>query len=381
MNGARSVMVALWVVLGSGCGGAPAAEEAEEHGEHGAEHASEVTLSEEAIARAGIQVGAVTRVTVAGGTAVPAELQADPASTAHVAALVASRVTTVSVRVGDRVTVGQRLAVLASADVGASRAALSEARVRRDAARAARDRQAQLVEAGIGARRSLVEAEANLAAVEAEMRGLGTGLRVVGGGGGATVDITAPVAGVVVSLHASVGEVVEPGSALFVITDPSRLWVVGHVPELDLGIAREGAVGTLSVAAFPGRRWSGHVDFVEPALDEATRTLRIRFLLDQPDVTLRAGLFGQLSLAGERAGPTGLVVPGSALARMDGEDVVFVPADEERTFRSVPVRLGRRDGDVVEVLEGIDENAAVVISGAFTLRSELSRAELAEHED
>ena len=381
MNAARSVMVALWVVLGCGCGGAPAAEEAEEHGEHGAEHASEVTLSEEAIARADIEVGAVTRVTVAGGTAVPAELQADPASTAHVAALVASRVTTVSVRVGDRVTVGQRLAVLASADVGASRAALSEARVRRDAARAARDRQAQLVEAGIGARRSLVEAEANLAAVEAEMRGLGTGLRVVGGGGGATVDITAPVAGVVVSLHASVGEVVEPGSALFVITDPSRLWVVGHVPELDLGIAREGAVGTLSVAAFPGRRWTGHVDFVEPALDEATRTLRIRFLLDEPDAALRAGLFGQLSLAGEGAGPTGLVVPASALARMGGEDVVFVPADEERTFRSVPVRLGRRDGDVVEVLEGIDENAAVVISGAFTLRSELSRGELAEHED
>ncbi len=366
--------------LGCGGGESEAGEEEghEEHEEGG--HASEVTLSAEAMERAGITLGSVSRVSIGGGTTIPAEIQADPSSSAHVAALGASRITAVSVQVGDEVRVGQRLAVLASADVGASRGALAEARVRRDAARAARDRQAQLVGAGIGARRSLVEAEASLAAVEAEMRGIGESLRVAGGGaGGASVEVTAPVAGVIVARHATVGEVAEPGEALFIITDPSRLWVVGHVPELDLSIAREGATGTLSVAAFPGHRWSGHVDFVEPALDETTRTLRIRFVLDQPEVTLRAGLFGQLALAGEEAGPTGLVVATSALARVEGEDVVFVPADEERTFRPVPVRLGRRDGDVVEVVEGLDEGAPIVTAGAFTLRSELSRGELAEH--
>jgi cobalt-zinc-cadmium efflux system membrane fusion protein len=105
----------------------------------------------------------------------------------------------------------------------------------------------------------------------------------------------------------------------------------------------------------------------------------VRAVLDVPEPRLRAGLFGRLAIANEDAEPTALVVPAGALARVEGEDVVFAPADEERTFRPVPVRLGRRDGDVVEVLEGLDEGDTIVTSGAFTLRSELSRGELAEH--
>lgn len=355
--------------------------QAEEPEEHEEEHANEVTLAASAIVRAGIAIGAVTRSPIGGGAGVPAELQADPAYTAHVGTLVPGRVTSANVSVGDRVESGEVLAVVASADVGASRAAAASARVRRDAALATRDRHAALVESGIGARRALLEAEAALAEAEADLRGVSGGLRVVGGGSGSEVTVTAPISGIIVERHATPGEVVEADIPLFVITDPARLWVVGHVPELDLGVAREGAPASLSIAAFPGERWSGHIDFVAPALDEATRTLGVRAVLDVVEPRLRAGLFGRLTIAGEGAEPTALVVPSGALARVGGEDVVFVPADEERTYRPVPVRLGRRDGEIVEVIEGLSEGDALVTSGAFTLRSELSRGELAEHED
>lgn len=362
------------------CGPTPEASDDEHGDEHGEEHPSEVVLSAAAISRAGITTASVGRSPIGGGAGVPAELQPDPGSTAHVAALMSGRVTRVEVGVGDVVAAGQVLGVVASGGAGESRAALAAARIRRDAARAARDRQAALVESGIGARRGLVEAEAELAEAEAEIRGLSGSLGVVGRGAGADLRITAPVAGVVVERHAVAGEVVEAGATLFVITDPARLWVVGFVPELDLAVAREGAPCTLSVAAFPGERWSGHIDFVAPALDESTRTLGVRAVLDVPDPRLRAGLFGRLSIVGEGAEPTALVVPAASLARVGGEDVVFVPADEERSYRPIPVRLGRRDGDVVEVLEGLSEGDVIVTSGAFTLRSELSRGELAEHE-
>lgn len=351
------------------------------HDELGDEHPSEVRLTEAAVARVPIALAPVARAPLGGGIGVPAELQPDPGSTAHVAALMSGRITSVDVGVGDVVEAGHVLAVVASGGAGESRAALSAARIRRDAARATRDRQAALVESGIGARRGLIEAEAELAEAEAEIRGLSGSLGVVGRGRGADVRITAPIAGLIVTRHAVAGEVVEAGTPLFVITDPARLWVVGFVPELDLAIAREGAPCTLSVAAFPGERWSGHIDFVAPALDESTRTLGVRAVLDAPDPRLRAGLFGRLAIAGEASEPMALVVPASALARVGGEDVVFAPADEERTFRPVPVRLGRRDGNLVEVLEGLSEGDVVVTSGAFTLRSELSRGELAEHED
>lgn len=359
--------------------GADDPEEAH-HDEHEAEPV-EVTLSDVAIARAGITVGEVTRSSIGGGVGVPAEIQADPAYTTHVASVVASRIISVEVGVGDRVERGQLLASIASSDVSASRAALSAARVRREAARVARDRQASLVEAGIGAQRALVEADAELASAEAEMRGLSGSLRVVGRGGGAGVMITAPIAGVIVERHAVAGEVVDAGAPLFTITDPARLWVVGFVPELDLAFATHGATATLSVAALPGERWVGHIDYVAPALDERTRTLGVRAVLDTVDPRLRAGLFGRLTIAAAGAEPTALVVPADALARIGGEDVVFAPAGEAGTFRPIPVRVGRRDGTIVEIVEGLSEGDAIVTAGSFTLRSEFSRGELAEHED
>ena len=374
-----AVLLAILIV---GCGAAESDDIGEQDDEeHGEEHPSEVTLSEAALARAGITTAPAAVATIGGGTGVPAELQPDPGSTAHVAALMAGRVMRVDVGIGDRVAAGQELGVVASGGAGESRAALAAARVRRDAARVARDRQAALVESGIGARRGLIEAEAALAEAEAEIRGLSGSLGVVGRGAGADVRITAPIAGVVVERHAVAGEVVEAGALLFTITDPTHLWVVGFVPELDLSVAREGAPCTLSVAAFPGERWSGHIDFVAPALDEATRTLGVRAILDTPDSRLRAGLFGRLAIARAGAEPTAVVVPASALARVGGENVVFVPASEERAFRPVPVLLGRHEGDVIEVREGLSAGDVIVTRGAFTLRSELSRGELAEDED
>lgn len=368
--------LSLWALMACG----PAETEEAHHDEHEAAPV-EVTLGDVAIERAGITLGEVTRSSIGGGVGVPAEIQADPAYTTHVASVVASRIMSVEVSVGDRVEVGQLLAVVASGDASASRAALTAARVRRDAARAARDRQTSLVEAGIGARRALLEAEAELASAEAEIRGLSGSLRVLGTGGGSGVMIMAPIAGVVVERHAVAGEVVEAGVPLFTITDPARLWIVGFVPELDLASATQGAAATLSVAAFRGERWVGHIDYVAPALDERTRTLGVRAVLDVGDPRLRAGLFGRLTIAAAGAEPTALVVPADALARIGGEDVVFAPADEPRTFRPIPVRVGRRDGAIVEIVEGLSEGDAIVTAGAFTLRSEFSRGELAEHED
>ena len=212
------------------------------------------------------------------------------------------------------------------------------------------------------------------------MRALSGGLSVVGRGGGSGVHVLAPIAGVVTRAHATVGEVIDAGAPLFTITDPARLWVVGQVPELDLGVAREGANAVLTLAALPGERFPGSLDFVAPALDEATRTLPVRFALDAPDPRLRAGLFGRLEIAPEGAGPDALVVPEGALSRIDGGDVVFVVEGDGRTFRPVPVELGRRDGDRVEITSGVDEGTRIVTRGAFSLRSHLMRGELTEHE-
>lgn len=72
------------------------------------------------------------------------------------------------------------------------------------------------------------------------------------------------------------------------------------------------------------------------------------------------------------------MVPIDAVATIDGQQVVFVPADQPGTFRVQAIRLGRRAGGLYEVRDGLSEGAKVATSGAFTLKSVLKSGELAE---
>lgn len=377
----------IWVMATAvlaGCGTGTDGEEAghgeegeHEHGEEG--HAEEVTLTEEALARSRVEVGRVERRVVFGGAWIPAEVRLDPSRTASVAPLVPGRVVSVEVHVGDRVTAGQPLAVIASAEVGQARASQAQARARVEAARLARDRADQLFREGIGSQRALVEAESALRQAQAEASGFAGAVRVYGGAraSGAEVVLSAPIDGVVVEQRATVGETTDPDRPPFVISDPSRVWIVGNVPELDVDRVHVGSPATLRLGAYPDASWPVVIEFVAPALDEQSRTLPVRATLENADGRLRAGFFGRLEIAGGDSQGV-LAVPVGALARVGGEDVVFVPADEPRTFRPVPVRLGQRDAAYVEIAEGLEDGAEVVVNGAFTLRSELQRGELSE---
>ncbi|MBN8617244.1 MAG: hypothetical protein J0L92_42080, partial [Deltaproteobacteria bacterium] len=131
---ARVATASLWLTLSLfGCGSVgeegEEGEEAEQEEEYGDERASEVTLTEAAIARAGITVAPAAVAPIGGGAGVPAELQPDPASTAHVAALMPGRMMRADVAVGDRVEAGQILGVVASGGAGESRATLAAARI------------------------------------------------------------------------------------------------------------------------------------------------------------------------------------------------------------------------------------------------------------
>jgi len=343
-----------------------------------AEHTGIVKLSPEAIERAAIRLGAVERRTLAGGIAVPAEVQFEPSSTAHVGPLVPGRITRVAVALGDHVTRGQLLGVVASSDVSEARARLDQARARLAAAESTWKRQQQLSTEGIGAQRSLIEAEAQVEELRAEVEGVRRQLSVFGSGRAGELALTAPIAGVVVALHGTLGETATPEEPVFIITDPTKVSVRGDVPELELEQVRQGASAIVRVHAFPDLTMRGKVSYVAPALDEATRSLPVRVSLDAPDPRLRSGLFGSIELAGARGDEGALVVPVDAVATLEGQTVVFVPAAEPGAFEARPVVLGRRAGSLVELRSGLDDGAKLAISGTFTLKSALRQSEIGE---
>lgn len=338
----------------------------------------EVRLSPEAVARAGIGVAGVERRALTGGIAIPAEIQFEPSSTAHVGPLVPGRITKVAVALGDRVKRGQLLGVLASSNVSEARARLDQARARLSAAEATHRRQQQLKAEGIGAERLLIDAEAQVTELRAEVAGLERQLAVFGSGSAGELSLTAPIEGVVVAIHATLGETASPEEPAFIVTDPTKVWVRGNVPELELAQVGLGGAALVRLHAFPELTMPGTITYAAPALDERSRSLPIRVSLATPDPRLKSGLFGSIELLGGTADERVLVVPANAVATLDGQTVVFVALDEPGAFRAETVALGRRAGSWFEVRSGLHEGDRVAVSGAFTLKSTLRRGELAE---
>jgi cobalt-zinc-cadmium efflux system membrane fusion protein len=248
----------LFVALSSGCNKGDAtgghAEEGgrrEEAGHREGGHENEVHLSAEALERAGIRIAAAERRALTGGVAIPAEVQFEPSSTAHVGPLVPGRITRVSVALGDRVRRGQVLGVVASSDVSNARARLDQARARLTAAESTLRRQQQLSTEGIGAQRSLIDAEAQVGELRAEVEGIRRQLSVFGSGSAGELVLTAPIDGVVVAVHGTLGETATPDQPAFIVTDPTKVWVRGNVPELELARVQVGSGAVVRLHAFP----------------------------------------------------------------------------------------------------------------------------------
>jgi cobalt-zinc-cadmium efflux system membrane fusion protein len=141
---------------------------------------------------------------------------------------------------------------------------------------------------------------------------------------------------------------------------------------------QSGSAVVVRLHAFPELAMRGSITYIAPSLDEQTRSLPIRVSLETPDARLRSGLFGSIELVGGGVDERVLVVPVDAVATVEGQTVVFVPADEPNAFRPQPIALGRRAGGFFEVRSGIDEGAKLAVSGAFTLKSTLQSGELSE---
>jgi cobalt-zinc-cadmium efflux system membrane fusion protein len=380
-------MTALWItalaVIVVGCDGRAPGELDEETIADKEQQDGVVRVSELGIERSEIATAPVRRELLVGGVDVPAEVRLNPDRTAHVTPMVPGQIDEVHVSLGDSVKKGQALATMRSVALGEARSAVANARAAVEVARANFVRQEELKREGIGSQRAYLEAQGDLRGAESDLAAANERLHVYGGrrGAGSTTVIRSPLDGTIIERHATTGEVVTDGTSLFMVSDLSRVWVVGRVYEQDVSAARVGAPGVVSLQAYPGRSWKGQVSYVSHTLDPHTRTLDIRVELDNPDGILRPGLFGRISLSpeGEGAAPV-LVVPESAVQRIDGQTLVFVATGEPGVFRPTFATTGTRARGLVEVRDGLSEGDEVVVAGAFTLKSELLRGRLSEGE-
>lgn len=180
-----------------------------------------------------------------------------------------------------------------------------------------------------------------------------------------TFPLVAPRSGIVVAKQAIEGMYVDPSMELYLLSDLSRVWVLADVYERDLAAVKLGDKAELTIEGV-SQTIEGKVAFIPPTLEEATRTIKIRFELDNADRRFRPGSFATVNM--DLPLGKGLAVPDSAVIQTGVRSIVFVVGEKAAEPREV--KLGPLAGGFYRVDDGLSAGEKVATGAQFLLDSE-----------
>ncbi len=280
------------------------------------------------------------------------------------------RVQRILARAGDPVKPGQVLAVLASPDFGQAQAEARRAQADLGLAEKNLARLRELHAAGVVARKDLHAAEADQARAESESaRALGRA-RLYGSADSVdqSLALRSPVGGVLVERNINPGQELrtdaQSGPAMFVVTDPARLWVMLDANERDLPLLQAGQKVKLTAGAWPGESFAATVQTVSDAIDPATRTVKVRGVVYNAQRKLKGEMYVRAEIDGR--GAPGLQVPSKSVFLFNDRYYAFVQSGNGR-FRMVEVKVGAEHGGKIDVMSGLDAGQMVVVEGSLFL--------------
>ena len=411
------------------------------------ETGNEVVLSPTALTAAGIELVGVTERPAVALMRVTGAVEPNQQQTQQVTPLMAGRVDRVNVVLGDRVRAGEVLAIISSPEVAEmhgklheaetrltlaeqnyarvqrteNRSTVIQAKARLDEAEATLRRTQRLIELGAGAGKDLVAAEAAHKSAKAdydyqsnisinrevqqarseaeiarvEVLHLRNSLRALGAElsedshSNASHDtslfaLRAPVSGAVTERHINAGAGIEAGKPILTISNISTLWVIANVPEGQVNALRVGTPAEIRSAALGQNAIAGRVTYIDTALNEETRTGRVRVEIANPGERLKSGMFVEVGFqTGTTATGTAesmeLVIPDEAVQRIGDRSVVFVAKEGEAGhFEVRDVQLGGGVEGYRRVLNGLALGERVVTKGGFALKTQLMKKSLGE---
>ena len=346
-----------------------------------------ITLAPDIAARAGIKVEQVGEqlgaASEAGGPAATGVVQANTYRTTPVVSLVGGILRQVMAEQGQIVRRGRTVAVVTSDELAMAQSRYLTALAELDEHHKHHRRVEKLVEIGAASREEMEQATTKLRSAESEVGSLRQRLLLLGLTSqrvsslksssqiSSEVSLPAPISGTVITRSANPGEVIEANKVILLIADLSSVWVIGQVYEKDLAKIRVGSGASITSEAYQGKVFRGRISYVDPSLDQTTRTAQVRVELANPGQMLKIGMYVNVAFAtiggSESTSPT---VPASAVQNMNNQQVVFVATSDPNVFVMRPVRLGPESQGRYTVLEGLTVGDRIVSEGSFLLRAE-----------
>jgi len=293
-------------------------------------------------------------------------------------------VTRVIARLGDTVRAGSPLFAVNAAEFVQGQSDLATAVAQVKLTQAVEARQRELYKSNGAALKDLQQSQSDLAAAQASLAAARNRLRILGqsaaqiaalegagadrGVGGDAI-VSSPIAGVVTQKSIGVGENIASvslnGSAppAMTVSDLSTVWLVGDLRVEDAPLAHVGQTVQVRVDAFPGRVFTGRLDYVAPTVDPASRRVIVRAAIANPGGDLKPEMFASFVLL---TGPAAqaLGVPAEAVL-YEGDTARVWVAGTGRTLGLRQVKAGRTQNGMVEILSGLSAGEKVVTSGSL----------------
>ena len=311
----------------------------------------------------------------------PARLVWNEEKTQRIYPAFAGRVARISTDVGQTVSAGQVLAQLASPEFGAAQADTSRAQADATLATQALKRQRELFDAGVVARKELEQVEAEAVRAQAEVARAQARTSLYGSTTGVNqqLGLRSDIRGVVVERNLNPGQEVRPdaGNApLFVVSDPSTLWVQIDAQEADVADLRPGAKVNLVVPTLPDQTLEATITAVTDQIDPLTRTIKIRASVGNPQRLLKNEMLAKVRYQ-RKVGP-GVEVPATAVFLRGNQHYVFVQG-ELGMFAPRDVKVSYEGPKTVLLSAGLKEGEQVVSQNGLLLARELRIAQEAAH--
>jgi cobalt-zinc-cadmium efflux system membrane fusion protein len=305
-------------------------------------------------------------------------------ATVRVFSPVTGRVTGILATLGQEVSAGTPLARIDSSDFGQ---AVADARTAEGSLRLAErllNRSKELLEHGAAAQKDLDNAEAGFVSATSERDRSAARLALYGGNASGTAAylLRTPLAGVVVEKNINPGQEIRLDqmlanaaplfSPLFVVSDPSELWVQLDLSELDIASVRVGQDIRIHSRAYPDRVFEGRLESIGDALDPATRAVKVRGVAHNPDKLLKAEMYVTVDVLTEsgRSAAAGVEIPAKAVFLKDNQSYLFIEESPGR-FERKPVKAGRESDGKTLILDGVTVGQKVVTEGCLLLEAML----------
>ena len=325
-----------------------------------------VTLSPEQLASAGLVTETVQHQAVGTPLRVPGTVITPDTALSVIGSVVEGQVNQVRVVAGDRVAAGAELMRIHSHELTDAIRDRAAADAHLAYYRSALERSRLLLEAGAVSREEVERREAEFEAAAAEALRSTDWMEHLTPSPDGDVVVRAPRGGVVFAVHARPGSVVTPGSPLVEIGSTNVLWVQGYIPEGSAVTLDTGSTVRVAFSSLPGAEVNGRIVRMGEVIDPVRRALDVRIELAGIPAGVRPGMYATLLIPGSDLVER-VILPGEAIQRVDGGEIVFVQEEPGR-YQAVEVRSEAVEEGLLAA-EGIAAGAEVVTSGAYTLRS------------